>query len=101
MKFPRQDMQEMAYGDSDYLIPIEEDTIDSSRWSIQHKVIFKDKNTGKTYVSFYSVGATEMQDESPYEWDGKEIECDEVKQEKVEALIWVIQKEIADEDVAT
>jgi len=50
---------------------------DTSRWSIHHKHIFSFK--GKYYITYYSVGATEQQDESPYEYDDDMIECDEVE----------------------
>lgn len=78
MKFNKELMQRIAYND---LLPdeaevIEDIVVDNSRWSINHSVIFK--IDGKFYESYYSVGATEYQDESPYEHEGDEIECDEV-----------------------
>ena len=39
--------------------PIEDNIIDTSRWSIIHEIIFEDG--GKFYRTTYSVGATEMQ----------------------------------------
>lgn len=50
--------------------------IDTSRWSIHHERVFK--YDGKLYKTFYSRGSTESQDESPYEYENVEIECDEV-----------------------
>ncbi len=44
------------------------------RWSVDHFIVFSYEN--KFYSSNYSVGATENQDESPYEYDGDMIECD-------------------------
>lgn len=38
---------------------IEDDIIDTTRWSIVHEIVFEDK--GKFYRTTYSVGATEMQ----------------------------------------
>ncbi len=58
--------------------------VDNDRWSIYHEIIFEDK--GKFYSAYYSVGATEMQDERP--WENEEIvDCIEV--ELVEKLIKV------------
>ena len=86
MKFKKEDLQNVVYEDcSDDFEKIEDDVIDSSRWSIQHRMIFKFKD--KYYRSYYSVGATEMQCEEPYEYDGAEIECEEVH--KVEKLVKV------------
>lgn len=57
---------------------IENQIFDHGRWSIQFRLIFKTKN--KFYQSYYSRGATEYQDESPYEGEDKFIECQEVRQ---------------------
>lgn len=65
-----------------------EDTIyDTSRWSIHHKIIFE--HEGKFYQTYYSEGATEMQDESPWEYKDK-IECYEVIKKKVMVEQWVV-----------
>lgn len=56
--------------------------IDTSRWSLIHEVVYEDLSTGKFYASTYSTGATECQDETPYEYE-KEVEMTEVfKKEK-------------------
>lgn len=47
-----------------------------SRWSIEYRRVFE--HEGKYYETYYRVGATESQDESPYEYDDEEIECKEV-----------------------
>lgn len=58
-----------------------DDTVDHqivghSRWSITYREVFKFED--KFYETGWMEGATEMQDERPYEYDGDEIECDEV-----------------------
>lgn len=60
---------------------IEDDVTDIDRWSINHRCIFK--LNGKFYRTYYSVGATEMQDEAPYEYDGDWIGVVEVEPKKV------------------
>jgi len=55
---------------------IEDEIIDNGRWSIYYRMIFK--HEGKFYETFYSRGATEQQDEHPYDNEDDEIECDEV-----------------------
>ncbi|HUX78837.1 MAG TPA: hypothetical protein VMW10_03690 [Alphaproteobacteria bacterium] len=62
------------------------EVIDHSRWSMHYRMIFRHNN--KYYESYYSVGATEQQDESPYEYDPDEIECDEVKQVEKVVIVW-------------
>jgi hypothetical protein len=64
-----------------------EDSISShSRWSVGHKMIFKYKD-GKCYQAYYSVGATESQDESPWQYL-KEVECKEVRQVEKVTKVW-------------
>ncbi|MEG0898331.1 MAG: hypothetical protein RSF40_01295 [Oscillospiraceae bacterium] len=65
---------------------IKNDIVDTSRWSIYHEIIFEDK--GKFYRTYYSVGATECQDESPWEYED-EIECIEVELKNVMVSMWV------------
>ena len=62
----------------DYIV-IEAGVVDTSRWSIIYEMIFKNKVTNKYYQSIYSVGATDNQDEGPYEYEDDMIEVDEVK----------------------
>jgi hypothetical protein len=59
---------------------------DTSRWSIHHKIVFE--HEGKYYRTFYSEGATEMQDESPWEYE-KEVDCVEVELKEVVVEQWV------------
>lgn len=41
-----------------------------SRWSVGHTVIVKYKD-GKFYRTYYSVGATEYQDEAPWQYENE------------------------------
>lgn len=65
---------------------IKDDIVDTSRWSIHHGIIFA--HDGKFYRTYYSVGATENQDESPWEYE-TEVECDEVELKEVKVKKWV------------
>lgn len=67
-----------------------DDIIDNSRWSIHHKIVFEDK--GKFYQTYYSEGATEMQDESPWEYDD-DVECTEVELRDVKVKKWIPVKD--------
>jgi hypothetical protein len=88
MKFKKEFMQRLVYGDErEYKSFIVEDKIvDTSRWSIIHSIIFY--HDGKYYESSYSVGATENQDERPYEYDDDEIECPEMVRVKKVVEVW-------------
>jgi len=65
---------------------IKDDIVDTSRWSIHREIIFAYE--GKFYRTYYSEGATEMQDERPWEYE-TEIECIEVELKEVKVKKWV------------
>ena len=59
--------------------------IDTTRWSIIHEIVFEDN--GKFYQTTYSEGATECQDERPWEYKD-EVECYEVELREVKVKKW-------------
>ncbi|MCM3387228.1 hypothetical protein M3649_03665 [Ureibacillus chungkukjangi] len=59
---------------------------ETSRWSVHHRIVFA--HDGKFYEAYYSEGATEMQDERPWEYD-EEVECDEVELKEIKVRKWV------------
>lgn len=65
---------------------IEDDIIDTTRWSIVHEIVFEDK--GKFYMTTYSEGATEYQDERPWEYED-EVKCTEVELKEVKIKKWI------------
>ena len=58
---------------------------DTSRWSIYKSGIFKHKPTNKLYQVSWSQGATEQQDESPFEYD-EEVVFTEVEQVQITTI---------------
>ncbi|OAJ75188.1 hypothetical protein AYJ08_05865 [Brevibacillus sp. SKDU10] len=65
---------------------ISDQIVDQSRWSVYHDIIFKWID-GKYYSTGYSVGATECQDERPWEYES-EVECVEVHQVEKLVKVW-------------
>lgn len=61
-------------GDSDYKSILEE-FMGKSRWSLHYRLVFEKE--GKFYETSYSRGATESQDEQPFEYVD-EIKCTRV-----------------------
>lgn len=53
--------------DSEYVIS--DRVIDNDRWTIDHELLFSDPADGKVYRAYYRTGATELQDEAPWEYD--------------------------------
>jgi len=72
---------------------VEDKIVDNSRWSIYHEIIFEYE--GKFYKTHYSVGATECQDESPWEYED-EVDCTEVVQKEVTVTAWAPVEEGAE-----
>lgn len=71
----------IVYGDTERFDVIEDKIIESHRWSILHSFVVEDTKTGKHYMDSYRVGATEYQDERPYDVhypDFREVERVEV-----------------------
>lgn len=87
MKFTAEELRNIVWDDHPAAEVIEDTVTDNSRWSIHHTCIFK--YGGVHYRTHYSVGATESQDEQPYEYDGDEIEVEVVEQREVKVIQWV------------
>ena len=64
--------------------------VDTSRWSIVYKIVFEYE--GKFYSTSYGVGATESQDEGPWE-HLDEVQCMEVEEKEVTVKRWVAIQE--------
>lgn len=65
---------------------------DQSRWSIFHEMIIHDVTTGRYYSTEYSVGATEAQDESPYEDEPEMVDVTEAFEVK-QIVSWFVSDE--------
>lgn len=91
MKFPKEFMLDILYGESDEAELISDKIIYNSRWTIVHTIIFKHKDS--FYKAYYNVGATEYQEESPWE-DDEKVECTEVVPVEKTIITYVAKGEI-------
>jgi len=73
VKLTPREGREIVNVDSEEFDPIQENVIDTSRWSIIYEIIVQRVSDKKFFKSTYSVGATESQDERPYEYDSEAI----------------------------
>ena len=64
---------------------------ETTRWSIIKSAVFQHLPSGKFYEFWWSQGATETQDEAPFEYDD-EYEPVEVVQKIVKRVIWEPKK---------
>lgn len=74
---------------------VKTELIDTTRWSYVHEVVYQDLTTGKFYSSSYSTGATECQDERPYEYDGDEIGLTEVEPIEKVVIEYVVKQNLS------
>jgi hypothetical protein len=77
--FTKQELLDILEEENESAEIVKDELVDTSRWSIIYDLIFR--IDGKFYRTNYSVGATESQDEGPWEWfdyDSK-IACEEVE----------------------
>jgi hypothetical protein len=72
MNISKEDARELICGDLEGWETIESDIVDTSRWSNCYRGIFKSPD-GKHYSLEWSEGATEQQDESPFDYDEPEL----------------------------
>ena len=68
---------------------VENDIIDTCRWSEIYNFTVHDKETNKYYNTTYSCGATECQDEGPWEYEGDLINVTEVEPKEVTVIRYV------------
>ena len=61
------DARDLTYGDLEGFEIIKDEIVENTRWSILHDLIVKKDD--EFYLVEYSVGATEEQDERPFEYD--------------------------------
>tara|TARA_R110000868_G_scaffold322391_6_gene583304 strand:- start:2260 stop:2532 length:273 start_codon:yes stop_codon:yes gene_type:complete len=80
--FPKQKLLGIIYGEEDGFVSNELKA--HGRWSLCYKLIFKD---GDDYYSvYYSGGATELQDENPFDAYDNEVPCDKVRRVEVTTI---------------
>jgi hypothetical protein len=90
LNLSREDALKIIYHDSTAYTLFEDTITGKSRWSIWHDVIFMDKLTGKFYKGDYTVGATEGQDEQPWEYK-KEVSFVEVEPHNVTVVKYKVK----------
>ena len=67
LELTKDEARDIIWGDGpDDIELVVDDLIDTTRWSEVHNMVIK--KDGRFYQDEYSVGATEMQDESPWEY---------------------------------
>ena len=87
MKLSKEDAQSIVYDDHEEWSKVESEIVDTSRWSIMYEGVFLHIPSDKHYSLSWSVGATEQQDEHPFEYED-EVEATEVVQVEKIVKVW-------------
>jgi hypothetical protein len=88
LEISREDAAGLAYGDYDdkvYKI-ISNKIVSKSRWTYRSELIIQTLKDSRCWRSFYSQGATESQDESPYEYG--DVVFEEVFPKHIDIIIY-------------
>jgi hypothetical protein len=64
--------------------------VNTGRWSIHYEDIVCHLPTGKHYLAEYQVGATEIQDERPFEYHDGDVTFQEVVEKEILVKKWVL-----------
>ena len=68
LKLTPQEGRNIVYGDTTEFKVKHEQITQQSRWTIHYEIVVERLSDGKFFKSNYRVGATEMQDEEPYQY---------------------------------
>ena len=69
LRLTEEEARNIAYEDSYDFSTVENEIVDTGRWTETHELIVVRKSDGKLFRSFYSQGLTESQDQRAYEYD--------------------------------
>ena len=70
-------LQGVLWGETEGAKIVKDEIVGTGRWSVHHSLMFKYKD--QLYATSYSVGATEQQDEGPWEYENGPIACTVVR----------------------
>ena len=89
MKLSKEDAQSVIWDEHEDWAEVlgSREITETSRWSIHHTIVCKHKPTEKLYRFNYSVGATESQDECPFDNEDK-VTPTKVVEKEVTIRVW-------------
>lgn len=69
LKVTKEQANELIWGDLEGFSLVEDTITDTSRWSVYHRLVIKRESDSKLFADNYGIGATEYQDERPWQDD--------------------------------
>lgn len=90
MKLKGRELREIIWEEHDDWQIIADEITEHTRWSVRSEAICRHIPTDKYYLIPYSVGATEHQDERPFEYVlDEDVEIYEVVKKEITTYKWV------------
>jgi hypothetical protein len=92
LELTKEQAVEIAFGESDPALFTLEDEVmeDTSRWEIEYSRVFQHVPTGKYYQVYYRMGATEMQENMPFECDSFPLRPQQVRKVEKTVEVWEV-----------
>ena len=87
LELTREEALDLLDGDTEEFKIVKEEIVDTTRWSIVHEIIIQRISDGKFFADTYSRGATECQDERPWEYNPPNF--DEVEPVETKIITYV------------
>lgn len=87
LNLTKEEARAAIYNYSKEFKKIHEEIIDHTRWSVHYRVVIQRLSDGKFFSDRYSVGATECQDESAWEYNPPNF----VEVEKKEKVVYIYE----------
>lgn len=79
MQLTKEEGRDIVWNDHKDWKEVRREIVNHSRWSVGYVGVFLYKPSNKYYKLFWSIGATESQDERPFEYyDPKPVEVEKV-----------------------
>lgn len=82
LEFTPEEGRNIIWGDTDDFKEISDEIVGTRRWSNDHEAVFQRISDGKFFSVSYSRGATESQDEKPFEYDKEAVFSEVFRVEK-------------------
>ena len=82
LEFTPKEGRNIIWSDTDKFKTIQMEIVDTGRWSVHKEAIVQRLSDGKFFKTNFSEGATESQDERPFEYDSKATFTEVVPVEK-------------------
>lgn len=87
LELTREEAKGILWGETEGYKIIKDEIVNTTRWSVVHSLVIQRESDGKYFQDNYCRGATECQDESPWEYNPPNF--DEVEPVETKIITYV------------